>query len=42
MGFVDDASQDKGNKCGAGALLKCPVLETFKLKMNCECQKYKY
>jgi hypothetical protein len=35
VGFFDGASQDKGAKCGAGAILKCPVLGTFRLKMNC-------
>jgi hypothetical protein len=32
--FFDDASQDRGSKCGVGAMLKCPLLGTFKLKMN--------
>jgi ribonuclease HI len=35
VGFFDGASQEKGSKCGAGALLKCPVLGTYRLKMNC-------
>jgi hypothetical protein len=35
VGFFDGVSQDKGAKCGAGALLKCPVLGTFRFKMNC-------
>jgi ribonuclease HI len=35
VGFFDGASQDRGNKCGFGALLKCPVLGTLKFNMNC-------
>jgi ribonuclease HI len=35
VGFFDGASQDRGEKCGAGAVLKCPELGTFRLKMNC-------
>jgi hypothetical protein len=35
VGFFDGASQERGRKCGAGAILKCPLLGTYKLKMNC-------
>jgi ribonuclease HI len=35
VGFFDGASQCEGSKCGAGAILKCPELGTFSLKMNC-------
>jgi ribonuclease HI len=35
VGFFDGASQERGTKCGAGAILKCPSLGTYKLKMNC-------
>jgi ribonuclease HI len=35
VGFFDGASQDRGDKCGAGAVLKCPVLGTYIIKMNC-------
>jgi len=35
VGFFDGASQCKGNKCGAGAILKFLDLGTFSLKMNC-------
>lgn len=35
VGFFDGASQDRGNKCGFGALLKCPFLGTLRFKMNC-------
>jgi hypothetical protein len=35
VGFFDGASQDRGSKCGAGAVIKCPVLGTFRLKMYC-------
>jgi hypothetical protein len=34
VGFFDGESQEKGSKCGARALLKCPVLGTYTLKMN--------
>jgi len=34
VGFFDGASQEKGSKFGAGALLKCLVLGTYRLKMN--------
>jgi ribonuclease HI len=35
VGFFDGASQERGTKCGVGAVIKCPVLGTFRLKMNC-------
>jgi hypothetical protein len=35
VGFFDGASQDRGSTCGAGVVLKCPVLGTYRLKMNC-------
>jgi ribonuclease HI len=35
VGFFDGASQERGTKCGAGAVIKCPVLGTFRIKMNC-------
>jgi hypothetical protein len=35
VGFFDGASQDRGTKCGAGAVIKCPILGTYRLKMNC-------
>jgi hypothetical protein len=36
VGFFDGASQETGGmKCGAGTILKCPLLGTYKLKMNC-------
>jgi ribonuclease HI len=35
MEFFYGASQDKGFKCGVGSLLKCQVLCSFRLKMNC-------
>jgi hypothetical protein len=35
VGFFDGASQDMGSKCGAGAVLKCPIEGTFRIKMNC-------
>jgi hypothetical protein len=35
VGFFYGASQDRGAKCGAGVVLKCPVLGTYRLKMNC-------
>ena len=35
VGFFDGASQDRGDSCGAGAVLKCPMLATFRIKMNC-------
>jgi hypothetical protein len=34
VGFFDGASQDRGDKCGARAVLKCPVKGTYRLKMN--------
>jgi ribonuclease HI len=33
-GFFDGASQDKVLKCGAGYLLKCPLLGSYILKMH--------
>jgi ribonuclease HI len=36
VGFFDGASQDRGDKCGAGDVLKCPKLGTFIIKMNCD------
>jgi ribonuclease HI len=35
VGFFDGASQCDGSKCGAGAILKCPDLGFYNLKMNC-------
>jgi hypothetical protein len=35
VGFFDGASQERGMKCGAGTILKCSSLGTYKLKMNC-------
>jgi ribonuclease HI len=35
VGFFDGASQEMGKKCGAGAVLKYPVLGTYRIKMNC-------
>jgi ribonuclease HI len=35
VGFFDGASQDRGEKCGARAVLKCRVLGTYIIKMNC-------
>jgi hypothetical protein len=35
VGFFDGASQCKGQKCGVGVILKCPVLSTFSIKMMC-------
>jgi ribonuclease HI len=35
MGFFDGASKELGKKCGTGAILKCPVLGTYRIKMNC-------
>jgi ribonuclease HI len=35
VGFFDGASQDRGQKCGAGAVLKCLVKGTFKIMMTC-------
>jgi ribonuclease HI len=34
VGFFDGASQDRGSKCGVGAVIKCPLIGTFRLKMN--------
>jgi hypothetical protein len=36
--FFDGASQEMGKKCGAGTVLKCRVLDTFRIKMNCGSQ----
>jgi hypothetical protein len=35
VGFFDGASQDLGKKCGARDVLKCLVLGTYQIKMNC-------
>lgn len=35
VGFFYGVSQDRGTRCGAGAVIKCPVLGTYRLKMNC-------
>jgi ribonuclease HI len=35
VGFFDGASQNGGVRCGAGAILKCPVLGVYSIKMNC-------
>jgi len=35
VGFFYGASQDRGSKCGAGSVLKCPTVGNFRLKMNC-------
>jgi ribonuclease HI len=35
VGFFDGASQERGAKCGVGAVIKCPFLGTFRLKMFC-------
>jgi hypothetical protein len=35
MGFFHGASQERGTKCGAGEMIKCPMIGTFRLKMNC-------
>jgi hypothetical protein len=35
VGFFDGASQCEGSKCGAGAILKCPELGFYSLKLNC-------
>jgi len=35
VGFFDGASHDMGKKCGARAVLKCPTLGTYKIKMKC-------
>jgi hypothetical protein len=35
VGFFDGASQERGEKCGAGAVLKCPEKGTYKIMMNC-------
>jgi ribonuclease HI len=35
VGFFYGASQDGGSRCGAGVVLKCPVLGVYSIKMNC-------
>jgi len=35
VGFFDGASQDRGSKCGARVVLKCPAMGLLRLKMNC-------
>jgi ribonuclease HI len=35
VGFFDGASQCEGSKCGARAILKCPELGFYSLKLNC-------
>jgi hypothetical protein len=35
VGFFDGASQNRGVRCGAGTILKCPVLGVYNIKMNC-------
>jgi hypothetical protein len=35
VGFFYGVSQDMGSKCGARAILKCPIEGTFRIKMNC-------
>jgi len=35
VGFFDGASQNGGEKCGAGAVLKCPEGDIFSIKLNC-------
>jgi hypothetical protein len=35
VGFFDGASQSGGEKCGAGAVLKCLEGDIFSIKMNC-------
>jgi ribonuclease HI len=35
VGFFDGASRYMGKKCGAGAVLKCPTLGTYRIKMRC-------
>ena len=34
VGFFDGASQNGGEKCGAGAVLKCPDGGIFSIKMS--------
>jgi ribonuclease HI len=34
VGFFYGASQERGSKCGVGAMIKCPLIGTFRLKMN--------
>jgi hypothetical protein len=35
VGFFYGASQGRGLKCGVGAFMKCPLMGTYKIKMNC-------
>jgi hypothetical protein len=35
VGFFVDASQDMESKCGVRVVLKCPIEDTFRIKMNC-------
>jgi len=34
VGFFDGASQERETKCRLGAILKCPIMGTYKLKLN--------
>jgi hypothetical protein len=33
--FFDGASHERGSKCGARATMKCLIMGTYKLKLNC-------
>ena len=35
IGVFDGALQNGGEKCGAGALLKCQVQDVYSIKLNC-------
>lgn len=35
VGFFDGASQERGEKCGVVAVLKCIEKGTYKIMMNC-------
>jgi hypothetical protein len=35
VGFFDGASHNGCSKCGAGAILKCPHIRVYMIKMNC-------
>ena len=35
IGYVDEASQDNGDKCGAGVILKVINESVFKLSLGC-------
>jgi hypothetical protein len=35
VGFFYGASQNGGFSCGVGVVIKCPVLGTYSIKMNC-------